>query len=424
MKKQLLPILFISFVNVVGFTILIPVLPYTVEKYGGGDLMYGIILSAYPFFQFIGAPMLGDLSDKYGRRPILLLSQLGTTLSWVIFAIAYFLEEAYIAGISVAIIVIIISRITDGITGGNNSVAMAYASDVTEPKDRTKVFGMIGGLNGLGLIIGPAIGGVSYTLGVDFLGTAIIAFIISLITLIIMYLTLTESLKEEDKDPHFEFKLIQQLNFSQRLRRFAHNKEVSSLFLNRAFFIVAFTSFTSIIGLFAKDEYNLPPERLGIIFLVIGFYLVFNQMVTVRVLASKFGEEKTYKLGLIILLIGLPLLFFAENIIIFLVINYFINVGISCAFTTFRTLLTNNVENKERGAATGLDESIIAGGSAVAPLFASAVYAKLAGLSFSVFGLIMLVGFVILLVQNKILKQTDAQNPNNSGNQQKKAGKY
>jgi MFS family permease len=301
---------------------------------------------------------------------------------------------------------------------------MAYASDVTEPKDRTKVFGMIGGLNGLGLIIGPAIGGVSYTLGVDFLGTAIIAFIISLITLIIMYLTLTESLKEEDKDPHFEFKLIQQLNFSQRLRRFAHNKEVSSLFLNRAFFIVAFTSFTSIIGLFAKDEYNLPPERLGIIFLVIGFYLVFNQMVTVRVLASKFGEEKTYKLGLIILLIGLPLLFFAENIIIFLVINYFINVGISCAFTTFRTLLTNNVENKERGAATGLDESIIAGGSAVAPLFASAVYAKLAGLSFSVFGLIMLVGFVILLVQNKILKQTDAQNPNNSGNQQKKAGKY
>jgi len=93
--------------------------------------MYGVILSTYPFFQFFAAPILGSLSDRYGRRPILLISQAGTMLSWVIFAVSYFVPHISIGALSVPALVIILARIADGVTGGNNAVANAYLSDIT-----------------------------------------------------------------------------------------------------------------------------------------------------------------------------------------------------------------------------------------------------------------------------------------------------
>jgi len=158
MKKELLPVILLTFVNTLNFSILIPILPFIIKSYGGGTVIYGIILSTYPFFQFFAAPILGSLSDRYGRRPILLISQAGTMLSWVIFAVAYFVPNVSVGIVSIPLLIIIISRIADGATGGNSAVASAYLSDITTHEEKTKAFGMVGGVVGLGLIFGPVIG--------------------------------------------------------------------------------------------------------------------------------------------------------------------------------------------------------------------------------------------------------------------------
>ena len=137
--RKLFPILLLTFVNVIGFSLLIPVLPEVLIFFTGesSGWLYGLLLSAYALSQFVAAPILGSLSDRYGRRSILLLSQMGTLLSWVIFGLAYFIPENWgVGGMSVALLVIMFSRITDGLTGGNVSVAQAWVSDRTTAKEK------------------------------------------------------------------------------------------------------------------------------------------------------------------------------------------------------------------------------------------------------------------------------------------------
>ena len=172
---------------------MIPVLPFIVKSYGGGSIMYGVLLSMYPLFQFFAAPILGAWSDMLGRRPVLLISQAGTLLSWVIFAVSYVIPPIYFGPIALPLVVIMVSRIADGATGGNNSVANAYITDITKPENRSKIFSYLGGVVGLGLIIGPSIGGFTSSLGIGYLGTALVNMSISLVTLILMYFYLPES---------------------------------------------------------------------------------------------------------------------------------------------------------------------------------------------------------------------------------------
>jgi MFS family permease len=214
MLKKFFPIMLLTFVNVIGFSLLIPVLPVIAEKYAPSISapVYGALLSAYAFFQFLGAPVLGSLSDKYGRKPLLMVSQLGTTLSWVIFAAAYFLPDIAIGPVMLPLLVIAVSRIIDGITGGNISVAQAWISDATTNEEKTKAFGLVGAIFGLGFMFGPALGGLSAGTTLGYLGTCILAFTISLVTLIMIHLYLPESLKEEDRDKELDIHLLKEIN--------------------------------------------------------------------------------------------------------------------------------------------------------------------------------------------------------------------
>jgi MFS family permease len=184
MNKKLLPAYFLTFVNVLGFSILMPVLPFIVEKYGAPDWVFGLLLSLYSAFQFIGAPYLGALSDSLGRKPILVISQAGTLLSWFIFLLALYLPDYTIFGVGVGLMVIGIARALDGVTGGNTSVANAYVSDITTRQEKSYIFGFLGGIAGIGLMIGPGIGGITASTSLGFKGTALAAIAISTITLL------------------------------------------------------------------------------------------------------------------------------------------------------------------------------------------------------------------------------------------------
>ena len=147
-KSPLLPIFLIVSVDVLGLTIILPLLPFYAEHYGASPAVVGLLVSLYAFCQLIAGPMLGRLSDHMGRRPLLLVSQVGTFIGFLILAYAH------------ALWVIFLSRAIDGITAGNLSLAQAYISDVTRPEDRAKSFGLIGIAFGIGFLIGPAVSGI------------------------------------------------------------------------------------------------------------------------------------------------------------------------------------------------------------------------------------------------------------------------
>src|SRR6266446_4305898 len=158
MKRSPLLVIFITiFIDLVGFGIVIPVLPFYAEgtKFGATPREVGLLFASYSFMQLIFAPVLGRLSDKYGRRPILLISLLGTSLGFLIL------------GFATTLWMLFLGRIIDGISGGNISTAQAYIADVTTKKDRAKGMGLIGAAFGLGFVFGPAIGGVLSRWGIN-----------------------------------------------------------------------------------------------------------------------------------------------------------------------------------------------------------------------------------------------------------------
>jgi len=201
--RSLLPILTVNFVGTLGFGIVLPFLVFLVTRLGGNALIYGIMGATYSFFQLIGAPILGRWSDRFGRKRVLLLSQLGTLASWGIFLIALALPTHAMATvdskllgaftITVPLAVLFFARALDGVTGGNVSVANAYLADITEGKDRSASFGKMAISTNLGYVLGPALAGV---LGATAMGErlpVLAAFAISAVASLLIAFGLQES---------------------------------------------------------------------------------------------------------------------------------------------------------------------------------------------------------------------------------------
>ncbi|MFQ5630502.1 MAG: MFS transporter, partial [bacterium] len=187
---SLAPIFSVNFIGTLGFSIVLPFLVFLVTRFGGNGFIYGIMGATYSVFQLIGAPLLGKWSDIYGRRKILLLSQIGTLVSWLVFLIAMYLPvsqllavDSGIAGkfiITLPLFVLFFARALDGITGGNVSVANAYLADVTAEPDRSKNFGRMAVAANLGFIVGPALAGL---LGATSMGESLPVMAAALISL-------------------------------------------------------------------------------------------------------------------------------------------------------------------------------------------------------------------------------------------------
>ena len=402
MRKELIPIILLTFVNTLNFTILIPVLPFIVRDYGGGAIMYGILLSMYPIFQFFSAPALGSLSDKYGRRPLLLISQAGTTLSWVIFALAYFIPDIHVGVISIPLVVIMIARCADGATGGNNSVANAYLTDLTEPTERTKIFGMMGGVVGIGLIMGPVLGGITGSWGVGFLGPCLLALSISILTLILMYYFLPESLTEEHKQKDLHFSLKDELQFLPKIQKYLGDRRMKYLFFIRFFFLLVFGANGAIFVLYMIDKFGMSQQQIGYFFLLIGIFLIVNQVFVSRFIASRLGDLKTFLLGQVATIIALLGIMVAPNFWFFVPFIYLNNFGFSISFPTYRSLITRGVERSKQGEINGIDESIFAATSAIAPLIVGYIYAHIHNYTFGILSGVLFIALMTFVTRYKM----------------------
>jgi MFS family permease len=195
-QTSIFPVLLVSGIDALGFSIVLPFLVFVVHDFGGNAVMYGALAATYPAFQLIAAPVLGRWSDTMGRRPVMLISEIGTALGWALFAVAMLLPVTKLAvlghfTLTLPLAVLFLARVSEGLTGGNESVANAYVADVTSEDDRSAAFGKMGVAASLGFVIGPAIAGL---LGKSYLIAVLGALALSIAATAVIALRLPESL--------------------------------------------------------------------------------------------------------------------------------------------------------------------------------------------------------------------------------------
>ena len=202
-KTSIFPVLLVNFIGMLGYSIVIPMLIFLVNDFGGNEFIYGLLVAMYPGFQLIGAPVLGKWSDNIGRKRVLMISQVGTFLAWLLFILALFLPKNEMLPIdndvlgtftlTIPLILIFLARALDGLTGGNISVANAYLSDISTEENRKQNFGKMGASTSLGFIIGPAVAGLLAGLASGNLITLFLASAISFIAIIVIWQILPDS---------------------------------------------------------------------------------------------------------------------------------------------------------------------------------------------------------------------------------------
>lgn len=365
------------FLDMLGIGILVPVIPQLLGEPSSpyflldpsqadlGFVLLGLLVASYPIAMFFASPVLGAMSDKYGRKPVLLISILGTSLSYFIFAYAIITGD---------IALLFVSRILDGVTGGNISVAQAVIADVTKPEERTKVFGMIGAAFGLGFIFGPFLGGILSTPSVLPFFSASTPFIFSGFLALINVFSIKYFFQESIKEKQLHSKI----DFFASLKNIAKAKKFESirvLFLVSFLFNAGFAFFTSFFNVYLTNKFSFSPAEIGNFFAYVGIWIIITQVLVVRRVAKRWKEVDV--LGPVYLLSGLGiLLYLIPNVawgLLIIVPLASIPNGIQMA--NFGSLLTKRTDEKIRGEVLGINASVNSLGQAIPPLFAGAIAA-------------------------------------------------
>ncbi len=427
--KKLLPVFVIILVDLLGLTIIIPLLSLYAASFGASALTIGFLGAAYPVMQFIGAPILGRLSDRFGRKPVLLVSQVGTFVGFIVL------------GFSNALWLVFLARVIDGLSGGNISTAQAVISDSTSEKNRTQGLGLLGAAFGLGFVIGPVIAFVSLALsGDNYRVPAFVAAVFSAMSILLTWFWLEETLPVEQrgtgvKKPGF--------SLGEMVRALRH-PEVGLLFGLMFTHQIAFGGFEQLLALFTLNRLGLNASGNAIIFVFVGVLVVAVQGGFIGPWSRKLGDRRLIYLGLAALAVGLTLtsltprqplpgysrtelenelgssgdLRTLENPstqdlkielppdtnngwlgigwILIAMIPAAIGGGI--LHPSINSLITKRSDRSEMGGMLGLSAAFLSGANAVAPLLGGAIFQALGSTApFMMGGLLMGVLFILAL---------------------------
>lgn len=369
-KSRLGTIFLIVFIDLMGFGLILPLLPFYAEAYGATPLVTGLLVAVYAAAQLVGAPVLGRLSDRYGRRPVLLLSILGTSLSCLLLGTAEWIGQgaATALGLSVGATVLgllFVGRMLDGLTGGNISVAQAYIADVTDESNRAKGLGLIGAAFGLGFIIGPAAGGMLSTYGY---GTpALVAAALALINVVMVYFLLPESLTAERRAA-LSSQPRPAVTWGALVAAFRRPR-VGALFHVRFFFGLSFSMFQSIFALYAAGEpLGLSAQGTGFVLTYVGFVTVLVQAVAIGQLTRRFRETQLMLWAAGLMAFGLFAWGWTPNLAVLLVVLIPLSLGGGVMNTVINSLLSKSVTHDEVGGTLGLSASLESLTRVIAPM--------------------------------------------------------
>jgi multidrug resistance protein len=351
MARQRSPlfVLFLTvFIDLVGFGIIIPVLPLYAENFHATPMAIGWLTGIYSGMQIIFTPILGKLSDRFGRRPVLLVSIAGTAVGFALMGMAQSLTLLFVA------------RILAGITGGNISSPQAYIADVTAPEKRSRAMGMIGAAFGLGFTFGPLIGGlmsrISY--GAPFFFAAGLA----VANAVLVYLILPESLSREHRaKPHEEASITEV---------FRHGRgAMFALVVATYFFLIAgFAIMTTLFALFTEKRFGYDAHANGYLFGFIGIIAVIVQGGLIGRLIKIFGEVALTRTGMILTTLSLALLPLSNNLTTLLLVCAGLAAGSGFASPPLSGLASQMIERNWQGRALGVMQSAGSTGRLLGPL--------------------------------------------------------
>lgn len=371
-KSPLLPIFLIVLVDILGLTIILPLLPFYAERLGASPKIVGLLVSTYALCQLVAGPVLGQISDRVGRKPLLLVSQIGTFAGFILLANA------------VTLWMVFLSRVIDGLTAGNLSLAQAYIADVTEPKNRAKAFGVIGIAFGLGFLVGPAVSGFLSQFGYAYPVYAAAGLSALSILATSVLLPTTEQLRaaghlhpgaetSSEGPPSPGGRRLGLLNWGSYVQ-FFRQPELGSILVQFFLFTLFFALFTSGFALFAERRFTLHgmpfgPKEVGYIFAYSGFLGIFLQGGLVGRLVHRFGERKVVTMGFCSSLISYCVLAASHEIPVLLVASTFGAFGNSTLRPALTSLVTQKVGRHQQGVVLGLTQSLMSVSQIVAPVF-------------------------------------------------------
>jgi DHA1 family tetracycline resistance protein-like MFS transporter len=296
--KKILPVFVIVLIDLLGLTIIIPLMPLYAASFGADAWTIGLLGAAYPVMQFIGAPLLGRLSDRYGRKPVLLVSQLGTLIGFIVL------------GFADALWLLFLARLIDGLSGANISTAQAVITDSTTEKNRTQGLGLLGAAFGLGFVVGPVIAFLSLALsGNDYRVPAFVAAGLSAISILLTGFWLDETLPQELRGKVAKKAALSVGAMLQALRRPEVGLLLALMFAQQ----IAFGGFEQLLALFTLNRLGLNASGNAVIFVFVGVLVVVVQGGFIGPWSRKLGDRRLIYLGLATLAVGLILTSFTPR---------------------------------------------------------------------------------------------------------------
>jgi MFS transporter, DHA1 family, tetracycline resistance protein len=375
-----LAILFLTiFVSLIGFGIIIPLLPFYAQKFGASPTTIGLLFASFSIAQFVAAPILGDLSDRWGRRPVLIFSLIGTVASFALLAVAQNIAMLFLA------------RIIDGLSGGNITAARAYIADVTPPEDRAKRYGLIGAAFGLGFILGPAISGalapISYTAPIW------LAAALSAVAAALAWVFLPEPPRHEFVSPPPWWRSLPVM-----LRR----RLLATLLVVDLLYWSTSAMYQTTFALFGQHRFGWDAAHIGYFFAAFGLLGAIVQGGLVGLVTRRLGDARTLMMGLGLAGVGLALGARAWSVVPLLVALVPAAIGSALCTPTLTSLISKSVSPREQGlvqGAAGAIESLgrtsgpIWGNLALQHLGEGAAYTAAGG----VFGVAMMLTAILLI---------------------------
>jgi DHA1 family tetracycline resistance protein-like MFS transporter len=349
MTRPLLIIFLTIFVNLIGFGIIVPLLPFYAETFGASPVVIGLLFAVFSLCQLIAAPALGDLSDRFGRRPVLVFSLAGTVVSFVMLALAH------------SVVMLFLARIVDGLSGGNISTARAYVADITEPKDRARAYGLIGAAFGLGFIMGPALSGmlarVSYTAPIW------AAAALTLVATAMAWLWLPETIHRAQAGTGNPLSYLPEL-----MRRPVMRRVLTIDFI----YWFSFAIFQTTFALFAASRFGFDASRTGYLFAGFGLLGAVIQGGFIRPIVRRAGDKSTFIAGIMFSCVGLVAAALAHSVTLFVVALVPLAIGMGFGHPTVSSLISRAGRGDEQGRVQGAASAVESLGRTLGPVWGSA----------------------------------------------------
>ncbi|MCS6800984.1 MAG: MFS transporter [Chloroflexota bacterium] len=377
MRRSPLFIVYLTvFVDLLGIGIILPVLPFYAQSLGASGFAVGATLAVYSAMQLVSSPLLGALSDRIGRRPVLLVSLAGSAISLAV------------TGLANSLLVLLLARALSGLFGGAIGAAQAYVADVTAPSERAKAMGMIGAMTGLGFIVGPALGASLSHFGLG--AAAFAAAALAAVNFVLALFLLPESLQPGRAPRRPVFAVL-------RLGEALTHPTVGRLFGAMFLAMFAFAGVQATVPLLGERNFGLTPASLGIIFVSVGVVSVLMQGLAVGRLVSRYGERVLAIAGFAIFALTLLALPLANSLIVALVILAIQTAGSAVYNPSLTSLISQEAPPEEKGGLLGLGQSFGALSRATGPFVAGFLFDYGPALPFVVGALLVLIGLSFLI---------------------------